>query len=64
MECLHEDIPMLYIKKCICLKNLNGEIKCIYDVLYVLNLERNFLLTGRIIDCLVLGSLNSPWVGP
>jgi hypothetical protein len=50
MECLHENIPMLYIKIDLCFKFSNGEIKCIYDVIYVLNLKRNFLSIGRIID--------------
>jgi hypothetical protein len=41
--------PCCTLKNDLCLKFSNGERKCIYDVLYVLNLKRNFLSIGRII---------------
>jgi hypothetical protein len=42
--------PCCTLKNDLCLKFLDGETKCIYDVLYVLNLKRNFLSISRIID--------------
>jgi hypothetical protein len=41
---------VVHKKNDLCLKFSTGEIKCIFDVLYVLNLKGNFLLIGRIID--------------